>query len=63
MLDYKSGKILSTISENIKRGKTNNSHKDLDHGRNKIREQDNFIENPFEVVKEVEQCKKWLHND
>lgn len=50
---------LNDIIANIKNGKTSWTHPCFQEFEIKMEEQDNFIENPFEVVEGVQQCKSF----
>lgn len=55
--DIIQGKLLKTISNNIKKNKSLWNHSCFNDIRNRIKEQDDFIENPFEVEEGVLECK------
>jgi len=56
--DILSGSSLDTVRELVKAGKTGWNHPTFDDIRFKREEQDNFIENPFEVEEGVLECGK-----
>lgn len=55
--DLSNNVSLNTVIENIKNDKMGWNHLIFKDIQNKLDEQDNFIENPFEVEEGVQQCK------
>ncbi len=55
--DILNGEKPKTILTNIKAGKIGWSHPSFKEMKNRMDEQDGFIENPIEVEKGVQQCK------
>ena len=55
--DILKNKNISDIQSNIKQNKIGWSHDSFNQLRIRMEEQDNFIENPFEVAEGVQQCK------
>lgn len=55
--DILKGEKLNTILVNIKAGKIGWKHPAFKNMKNRLEEQDSFIENPFEVEEGVQQCK------
>jgi len=60
--DISEGKLLNNILLDIKSGKLGWSHEALSKFHASMEEQDNFIENPFEVAEGVLECRKVLEN-
>lgn len=55
--DILQSKKLKSILEDIKKKRVGWSHPSFEHVTDKINEQDNFIENPFEVEEGILECK------
>lgn len=56
--DILSGKNLKEILPEIKKGKLGWNHTSFNEWKNRLDEQDNFIENPFKVEEGALQCNK-----
>jgi DNA-directed RNA polymerase subunit M/transcription elongation factor TFIIS len=60
--DLLNKKKLSDVLSSIKSNKTGWNHCDFQEFQDQLNEQDDFIENPFEVAEGVLECKKVLKN-
>jgi DNA-directed RNA polymerase subunit M/transcription elongation factor TFIIS len=60
--DILNGEKLKNILSNIKAGKLGWEHSNFSEMKIRMEEQDNFIENPFEVAEGVFECRAILKN-